>query len=690
MTEITHENSNYTIKENLDGFKGFSKTPTGNVSHEGRDYLLLNLEKRKSPLTSIAQGIGTIVATPFLLLSLQFSTLKKCWKETFAPLSQKNLIAISPDANDLTSYLFIAEKLKNSSPSAPSNIHEIRANLSYLQKNVAKSTHELARNAELLEKTINALTYPPSLNIINDEGLKSISDDLIKCSKASRSQSKKLSYKKAEDVPVLERIEKNGEACKRLQKFIKIGMPVRHLNSPEINKLLFNQHIYERMMALGHELKLDVKGNPLFPHQQRIPLSKKDILPVNREKLETEFLQKKQSGAPYPLNTYTDGRKGFSFKTYENVSLEEYERHIMIENIQSVFCINEGTIAKSTARIVEDGQFKTLDGSFSEDFWDAEDMLAQFLLPDGQLRDSDVHIEFPQEHLSIQDLKKRNILSSDGSISGNNIQYLGNGFVEHSIFRWKNLVPTRVLPPEQRPSKHTLDVISSFKGKTLGNITGHSYIKITTPEGEVYTLGLSTTKQSLDAHQAVISSPDERYFTPKSSFTEVTGRYTLPDQKAFTKLVQYIEKIQGYHEDERGNPNTSTMMYQNLTENCPAFAHMIQDYSVKNVGAERVPLSEPETIKLNRFQLTGEKIKSWFIHTGISLAARASLRCGSIKDKNLFGFKLGGLSQGISVGGYENYGSIQDRIKRNQLNIYLPRDLAIQTLWDRPRSVAVA
>jgi hypothetical protein len=578
---------------------------------------------------------------------------------------------------------FITDQIidAQTSTKAPS-LNNIKFNLAYLSQSKPKTVSNLSRNAGILSATIRALIDLPSDKLSSDE-LKSISSRLSMCCKTMISKSKKLAHKKEDITPTLEKLNHSSESCKRMQKFIKIGMPIRHLKSQEINNLMFDQHIYEKMTAMGHELQLDKSGNPLFPLKERIAISKKDLLPISEEKIEKDYQQKKASGKPHPLHTYKNGSKKFSFTTYANVSLEEYKTHLMIENIQELFAMNAEKDIKSVTRIIEDGELTTSEGSFLDDFWEEEDFMRQFLQPDGQLRGPDVFIEFPQKHCSIEELKNHGIINQNGSISGDKYQYLGDGFVEHSTFHWKALIPTMTLPPEQRPVDYTLDIISSFKGKSLGGITGHSYAKVTTPEGEVYTFSVSTTKQSLDTHKAVISCPDERFFTPKSVFSEVKGRYIIPDKKTFTQLVQFVEGFQNCNEEDNGETSTSTLLYQSFTENCSTFTQTIKRYAQNTLNAQRVALPENDEIELDSLHLTKERIKSWFIHKGISLGINSALSFDFLKDKSIYGFDLNGIFQGISVEGNDNYGSIEERVKNKELNIFLPRDLAIEILSEK-------
>ena len=82
------------VEEGTDQFRDWDLLSNIDRVQDGRNYHVHTFEKRKSPLLSIIQGIGAAVATPFLVISLQFELLNRCWEKVFTSLNQRAFVAI--------------------------------------------------------------------------------------------------------------------------------------------------------------------------------------------------------------------------------------------------------------------------------------------------------------------------------------------------------------------------------------------------------------------------------------------------------------------------------------------------------------------------------------------------------------------------------------------------------------------
>jgi hypothetical protein len=681
MSELIRDGKQFEIQK-LGPISFYNcKKKEGNViSHDGKNYTLITTEKNKKIWSIFVSCIAYALNAVSLTITLGRCGKLKSWKD-IAKIQKHIAIAneITSDVEklyDIENDPNIVSKFTAEPRKAIKTYGDIVEAFVFLDKYKPKKHQDVQRYLEVFEELIF------SLSEIDDKDLSAYRKFMISARigkvVSSIRNTKIFGRKKiGEELAIL--VQKDLAGAKCIIKSISVGMPLRHLRSPEVTKLMFDNHIYERMIAMGHSFRCNEKGEALFPAQEKIHLKEKDIMLRPEEELNKEFKGKKKRIGPQPLYRYSNGRKSFSFLDYSDVTFEEYKTHVAIENISRLYEMNEGKKIFCESRRDVSGERIYQKEIFEDDFFEDEDLMRMCLNDDGKVRNTLPSLVFPSQDFTIEQLKKQNLINGDGSLC-RDVEYLGSGFVHRSSKMWKTLEPIMTLPEKQRPKDYVLEAVTSFKGKKITNISGHSYLRIVTPEGELYTVGLSTDKQSLDAHQAQILSVDERFFSPKSTFHEVFTRYKLQDKKAFTKLMKYLETLQNYNEDSE-RESASALIYQTLTENCSTFAKEVQNYVEKNIKAERMEHNEHEScFRYSKPGILREKIKSKVIHAIMYLSVACALKSTSLKNKSIYGFNLKDLSVGVDVGGYKDFASIEDKIKTGTFKIYLPRDLAIDTL----------
>jgi hypothetical protein len=327
------------------------------------------------------------------------------------------------------------------------------------------------------------------------------------------------------------------DLLKNLDKLLSIKAPaaiIASINSEANNrtsqpllphsKLLFSEHIYEKMVYYGHRLE-DKDGVPVFKFTKRVPLHR--TYELGYHEIHEESFKKKVSSffslKDLVIEFEGDGSNG------------RFER-IEIKNLGS-----------------EDELFEILTNH-----------------PESQ-------IIYPTKNLTVDELQSEGILDVNYCVS-DDFEYLDEGFVPRSSLNWTTLRPINHIqdPPEQ----HQLEIVVYSRQDMPGIFSdqGHASIKLTTPSGEVYEVGLSLAPDKkmkyFEIQPAVLCSPDQYTYLPKRSFVQNTLSYTLtPD--AFKAVIKKIEGLQ----EARKFPG---LAYHPFLNNCAAFARDIRNTALDN------------------------------------------------------------------------------------------------------------
>jgi len=554
-----------------------------------------------------------------------------------------------------------------------SNIEKLNEVFEKLHFKPGKSLSEFKHHIQDLKHCIDILAE------IEDRHLISIMKEILtpSLSLAGDSLKKEISALKSKlkDNSLLSTALDINDSFKNMVKFLNIAMPLSKIKDSNIIRFLIRSHVYENMRAMGHQVELDENNEPLFKFEDRIELTLKDLLPMTEKVLVQQFNEKQKKGE-MPLSIYEKGRFKTKLINYKNITLDDYKKHIKIEQIKKIHEMNKNSDAFSMVRVNDKGVIKYERESFKdEDMFDVQDFMRQFFNSKNELNEFLPVIIFPEKKLTLSQLMQTGVIQPNSSLS-EGVQYLGSGFTLKSPSEWKFLTPYRILPKDQCPSGYIMDVVVSTKSKTLPMVEGHAYLRLITPGGDIYSFGMDTSEGGLRASKGFLISPDPREFTPKHAFNEVTARYELTEE-SFGKLIKYIEALKSFDEEGR---STSSVIYQNVTSSCANFAAGLRDFAVKDLKAKRIPHPEKSAIQLTPLQLKIESIKSIFLRNLIICLAILSLKFDFLKKLNIKGFNLAEVEKGIKVGDYENYGSIADEIKRGTFRPYFCRDLALEIL----------
>ena len=294
-----------------------------------------------------------------------------------------------------------------------------------------------------------------------------------------------------------------------------------------------------------------------------------------------------------------------------------------------------------------------------------EEFKKLILKNDGSFNKENIQLIHPSKDLTLEELEEIGVLeiddeSLDYEIS-NDYQYLENGFEFYPEDEWEFLRP--MSSTSNPPKNYNLDIIVHSKPGLPGILgdQGHASVKITTPGGEIYSIGLfpkdlERESDDLSLQNGKLTSPDSYMFLPSHSVEQHQMSYTLPDQHAFHKLVKWIEAMQGYHKDDEDVVTTTNLFYHPTHQSCAAFASELRDYAINDLGAKSNQLNSGRITPLNKiFIRFKEAILNFLITCPL----------GKIKTK---------FDKGVDFGGIENF----NIIKLNPNGMFLPIDLLIR------------
>jgi hypothetical protein len=338
---------------------------------------------------------------------------------------------------------------------------------------------------------------------------------------------------KHDKVSILqEKIENLDSIVKKLKKIQKMQLPTNQ--SPAVYDILFDAYVFERMNFYGHATKLNNDGEPTFRFVER----KKVNHFSNEELSNLVTLKEKLVSEKAKLEIRRDN----GINRYESVEIEK----ISDEAFQNYF----------------NNEFNILE------------------------------IVYPQTFLTIAQLCEKNSLftKADQSYTTSfRYQYLDCGFTRSPQTKWEHLRPyTHDMSP---PKDFKMELVVYSKETELPSVInnyGHAAVKFRTPGGEVYSVDFYPAEQAGDfaMHRGELNSPDMDLFKPSTREKQTKISYTIPNEKAFYKLLNYIEKMQSYNADQFGTISTCAIPYHLTNNNCSGFVSSVRDYALK-LGARR-------------------------------------------------------------------------------------------------------
>jgi len=370
-------------------------------------------------------------------------------------------------------------------------------------------------------------------------------------------------------------IKLNSIDSSRLQITDEAGEPRTPTVENDLIDLLFVNHIFEKMAKFDH--KFDRNEEPKFRFTNCTNLK----------------------------------------KLFQNRHLQDIE--------EQVECLQNQKGA--TLRIK--GEFN--DGRYREVLVDetAKEQLSEIIKNKEQLLN--IHLISPIQFLTIQELIDKKILYRDTdrpiasffsitSLIARPVelkvspcyQYLERGFTRQPLVGWSSLTPYRKLrQPSQTFRLEILTHLPQHGPQQNGPIKeqiiprGHSSLQLTTPSGEVYSIGFlsyddtsngdpqghcTTLKKVTKIHQGVFESPDHYIFLPHTSWNTKYISLTFDKPEIFHQILSYIELLSGCDNKNSSDDQislSSNVPFHQTHHNCTAFADLIAKRALK-LGAKVV------------------------------------------------------------------------------------------------------
>lgn len=371
---------------------------------------------------------------------------------------------------------------------------------------------------------------------------------------------------------------------KKIDKLLRAKVTPKHLpvflNSVDakvLNKLVFEDHIYERMAYFGHAFSFNENDEAVFKFSEK-------------STLDVEILEDSIEEIDDP-------------ETYWNELYDEFvEKGLKLE-VKGEYAGGQYATHPVSSLTIE--KFKDLitnkDGSFNKS----------------------IQVIYPPVELTVQELEEHGILELDEETGEYSIiadyQYLEGGFTDYPYEEWQHLRPhAHTTTP---PKDFTMDIIVHSQIGLPGIFTdqGHASVKITTPNGEIYSLGLFPEEGERDPYnlsmqKGKIVSPDNYLFLPAKNYEQHTLSYSFSDPKTFHEMIKWIETAQGHHENIDSEVTTSNLFYHPTHHSCASFASTLRDFALKK-GA--VPHKLPQR-KISKIAESGAKIKEFMMSNFIT------------------------------------------------------------------------
>ncbi len=271
--------------------------------------------------------------------------------------------------------------------------------------------------------------------------------------------------------------------------------------------------------------------------------------------------------------------------------------------------------------------------------------------------------------LTCEQLLQYKVLQGSGAVNETNHQYVQGGFVQHDRFNWTEMRPYMTLPEGQRPAEYTVDIVTSFaRSHGPSAAAGHSFVRMTTPAGEVYSVGLVRGEElgATATDEVWLETPDIHTFMPTHAYQQFVARYELGED-GFKSLMKRIhERQQDFRLRNFTNPT-----YQEFSNNCTAFAQEIRDH-VREVEGVRVA-TPPEYAHLLPFEAIALRIKAVAMAAIIRLVAVSAVSFKFLRKLSIRGLHLSQLFEGAAgVGSRSSVGSVAEQVQNQSFKINLP------------------
>lgn len=345
----------------------------------------------------------------------------------------------------------------------------------------------------------------------------------------------------------------------------EVGQPLNRTVENDLISILCDEHVYERMKKFGH--RFEEGHEPIFK------MKKVD----NFQALEKHFPQ---------LCGSLDDKVQF-LKERDGLGLEI--------RIKGNF---------------EDGRYKNvpLNGLSADQI---RDLISSH-------NSKDIEIVNTRNLLTIDELIAEGVIFRDVDTNYLHIvegyQYLEDGFEYRPDSDWEHMEPIgRVKNP---PKEFKLDVLIHRPRSGGAEAQGHASLRITTPSGELYSVGffpenqkfgedieedpstLGKYDQDAKIRPGAIQIPDRYIFMPETAFETQEISFDLKGSKNFHQVIEYIQKLKKNPIVEEGAEISADLLFHATHQNCAAFAKEIVEFALEN-GAERIT-EKPSLFSLKR------------------------------------------------------------------------------------------
>jgi hypothetical protein len=274
---------------------------------------------------------------------------------------------------------------------------------------------------------------------------------------------------------------------------------------------------------------------------------------------------------------------------------------------------------------------------------------------------SKIQIIWPTQLLTIQGLIDQEVLERDvetgALIVSPNYQYLECGFVKQLSLGWKYLEPHRIL--ETPPATFMMDILVHLPRGGGMMDQGHASVQLTTPSGEVYSVGFYPLGSEAQVYQSVfdqlktfeikkatLESPDHYIFLPTTACDTKRISFSIDDPKSFHTIFDFIESTHVRSEtDGTGVVYCCNAFYQSTHHNCAAFADAIARLAV-DLGAKRVEDSGISPFESKKIAMQGVFFESIF---QLPIIKRHSNASDALKQEGFEGLTRADLTHAPSL-----------------------------------------
>ncbi len=213
--------------------------------------------------------------------------------------------------------------------------------------------------------------------------------------------------------------------------------------------------------------------------------------------------------------------------------------------------------------------------------------------------------------------------------------YNYEGLIQHNEDKWDKLRPYMILPEGERPKEYQMEIVTDCYRDNLDDkgleFEDHSWIRLKTPAGEVYSFGLypediltKSKRNFLATTKGMLKCPDPNEYLPQVLLSTKTVNI---DENFFNQIKNMVEN----------DKLKDSLEYNIFTYNCTDFALALftpcsEESSLKNLK-ERVSFKELMPGKAKAFTAIVSKFLMGFLGKGKRIGS-ATQKADSTRSKS--------------------------------------------------------